>query len=78
MPKKDFSLRKPATAPAANAAREDLQQFIDGSEATLTRKTIALPEEQFIQVKIEAARRRIPAYRLWGEIVEAYFENRAK
>ena len=78
MPKKDFTLGKGATARVADDAREDLQHFIDGSEATLTRKTIALPEEQFIRVKIEAARRRIPAYRLWGEIVDTYFENRAK
>jgi predicted DNA binding CopG/RHH family protein len=44
----------------------------------MTRKTIALPQEAFLRVKIEAAKRGIPASRLWGEIVDAYFKTHAK
>jgi predicted DNA binding CopG/RHH family protein len=44
----------------------------------MTRKTIALPQAAFLRVKIEAAKRGIPASRLWGEIVDAYFKARAE
>jgi len=36
------------------------------------------PQEAFLRVKIEAAKRGIPASRLWGEIVDAYFKARAE
>ena len=41
-------------------------------------KTIALPPAAFVRVKIEAAKRGIPASQLWGEIVDAYFKTRAE
>jgi hypothetical protein len=79
MPKKDFSFqkRKPdADTPEADKDTDKgIQRFIAGHQGTITRKTIALPEEHFIRVKVEAAKRGIPAYQLWGEIVDAYFRN---
>jgi hypothetical protein len=78
MPKKHFSFQKEHTAPVAHDAGADIAQFIAGQTTQITRKTIALPEESFIRVKIEAAKRRIPAYQLWGEIVEAYFRAHAE
>jgi predicted DNA binding CopG/RHH family protein len=79
MLKKDFSFqkRKPdVDAPEADKdTDQDIQRFIAGRHGTITRKTIALPEEDFIRVKVEAAKRGIPAYQLWGEIIDAYFKN---
>ena len=78
MPKKSFTFQKRAPTPAPPPASPDITQFIPGQPAHMTRKTIALPQEAFLRVKIEAAKRGIPASRLWGEIVDAYFETHAK
>mgnify|MGYP001613483587 CR=1 FL=1 len=78
MPKKSFSFQKRSPDPAPPAAGPDIAQFITGQPTSLTRKTIALPHEAFLRVKIEAAKRGIPAARLWGEIVDAYFKTRAE
>jgi hypothetical protein len=78
MPKKSFSFQKRTPDPAPPAAGPDIAQFIAGQPTALTRKTIALPQAAFVRVKIEAAKRGIPASRLWGEIVEAYFQTRAE
>ncbi len=78
MPKKSFSFQKPAPDVAPRATRTDLTQFIAGATPLMTRKTIALPQDAFLRVKIEAAKRGIPAARLWGEIVDAYFQARVE
>ncbi len=78
MPKKSFSFQKRTPDPAPPAASPDIAQFIAGQPALMTRKTIALPPDAFLRVKIEAAKRGIPAARLWGEIVDAYFQTRAE
>jgi hypothetical protein len=78
MPKKSFSFQTRPPDAAPPAVSPDIAQFIAGQPATVTRKTIALPREAFLRVKIEAAKRGIPASRLWGEIVEAYFQTRAE
>jgi len=78
MPKKTFSFQKRTPDPAPPAAGPDITQFIAGQPPALTRKTIALPPAAFVRVKIEAAKRGIPASQLWGEIVEAYFKTRAE
>ena len=78
MPKKSFSFQKRTPDPAPQPAGPDMAQFIAGLPASMTRKTIALPYEAFTRVKIEAAKRGIPASRLWGEIVDAYFKTRAE
>jgi len=78
MPKKSFSFQKRTPDSTPPAAGPDMTQFITGQPALMTRKTIALPQEAFLRVKIEAAKRGIPASRLWGEIVEAYFKTRAE
>ena len=74
MPKKNFTFQKSSPNPAPPTTRPDISQFIAGHAAHMTRKTIALPQEAFLRVKIEAAKRGIPASRLWGEIVDAYFK----
>ena len=78
MPKKSFSFqtRTPDLTPPATSP--DMTPFITGQTATVVRKTIALPHEAFLRVKIAAAKRGIPASRLWGEIVEAYFQTHAE
>lgn len=76
MPKKRFSFQKETTTAEVQEPNHDIQRFINGQQENLTRKTIALPPESFVKVKIEAVKRGIPAYRLWGEIVEAYFKDR--
>jgi len=78
MPKKSFSFQKRTPDPTPAAAGPDIMQFITGEAPMMTRKTIALPHEAFLRVKIEAANRGIPASRLWSEIVEAYFQTRAE
>lgn len=78
MPKKSFSFQKPAPDAAPRVASNDLTQFIAGATPLMTRKTIALPHDAFLRVKIEAAKRGIPAARLWGEIVDAYFQAHAE
>jgi predicted DNA binding CopG/RHH family protein len=78
MPKKSFSFQTRTVDPAPPATSPDLTQFIAGQSATVVRKTIALPHEAFLRVKIAAAKRGIPASRLWGEIVETYFQHRAE
>ena len=78
MPKKSFFFQKRTPEPAPSAAGPDLAQFIAGQPASMTRKTIALPPAAFVRVKIEAAKRGIPASQLWGEIVDAYFKTRAE
>jgi predicted DNA binding CopG/RHH family protein len=78
MPKKSFSFQKPTPGAPQRLASTDLTEFIAGATPLLTRKTIALPHDAFLRVKIEAAKRGIPAARLWGEIVEAYFQTRAE
>ncbi len=76
MAKRKFDFQKRTTETTPQDIGEGIQHFIDGSQEGITRKTIALPEAQFIRVKVEAAKRRVPAYQLWGEIVEAYFQDR--
>ena len=66
MPKKSFSFQKRTPVPAPPATSPDITQFITGAAPLITRKTIALPHEAFLRVKIEAAKRGIPASRLWG------------
>jgi predicted DNA binding CopG/RHH family protein len=78
MPKKSFTFQKRTPDPAPQAASPVIAQFIAGQPARMTRKTIALPQEAFLRVKIEAAKRGIPASRLWGEIVDAYFKTRVE
>ena len=78
MPKKSFTFQKRAPDPVPPAVSSDIAQFIAGEPAGMTRKTIALPQEAFLRVKIEAAKRGIPASRLWGEIVDAYFKTHAE
>jgi len=78
MPKKSFTFQKRAPDPVSPAPSTDIAQFIAGQPVGITRKTIALPHEAFLRVKIEAAKRGIPASRLWGEIVDAYFKTHAK
>ena len=78
MPKKSFTFQKRSPDPAPPATNSDISQFIAGQSAQMTRKTIALPQEAFLRVKIEAAKRGIPASRLWGEIVDAYFKTRGE
>ena len=78
MPKKSFTFQKRAPDLAPPPASPDITQFIAGQPAHMTRKTIALPQEAFLRVKIEAAKRGIPASRLWGEIVDAYFKARGE
>lgn len=78
MPKKSFSFQKPATDAPTRLARHDLTEFITGATPLMTRKTIALPHDAFLRVKIAAAKRGIPAARLWGEIVDAYFQTHAE
>ena len=75
MPKKSFTFQKRAPDPVPPAASPDIAQFIAGQPTGMTRKTIALPQEAFLRVKIEAAKRGIPASCLWGEIVDAYFKT---
>ena len=75
MPKKSFSFHREKVAPENTDPSKDIQRFIAGREGSITRKTIALPEEHFVRVKIEAAKRGVPAYQLWGEIVDAYFKE---
>ncbi|MEE9146923.1 MAG: hypothetical protein V3U27_05935 [Candidatus Tectomicrobia bacterium] len=77
MPKKHFSFQKETTTTEVQEPSQDIQRFVAGQQENLARKTIALPQESFVKVKIEAAKRGIPAYRLWGEIVDAYFKDRA-
>ena len=75
MAKKSFSFqREETTVISSPQPINDIENFIAGNPPTITRKTIAIPEEQFKKVKIEAAKRGIPAYQLWGEIVDSYFE----
>jgi hypothetical protein len=74
MPKKSFTFQKRSPDPAPPTTSPDIQQFIAGRSVQMTRKTIALPQEAFLRVKIAAAKRGIPASRLWGEIVDAYFK----
>jgi predicted DNA binding CopG/RHH family protein len=78
MPKKSFTFQKRSPDPVPTTTSPDISQFIAGQSAQMTRKTIALPQEAFLRVKIEAAKRGIPASRLWGEIVDAYFKARAE
>jgi predicted DNA binding CopG/RHH family protein len=78
MPKKSFTFQKRSPDPVPPTTSPDITQFIAGQSAQMTRKTIALPQEAFLRVKIEAAKRGIPASRLWGEIVDAYFKARAE
>jgi predicted DNA binding CopG/RHH family protein len=78
MPKKSFTFQKRSPDPMPPTTNPDISQFIAGHSAQMTRKTIALPQEAFLRVKIEAAKRGIPASRLWGEIVDAYFKARAE
>jgi len=78
MPKKSFSFQTRTPDPTPPVASPDLTQFIAGQSAAMVRKTIALPHEAFLRVKIAAAKRGIPASRLWGEIVETYFQARAE
>jgi predicted DNA binding CopG/RHH family protein len=78
MPKKSFTFQKRSPDPVPPTTSPDISQFIAGQAAQMTRKTIALPQEAFLRVKIEAAKRGIPASRLWGEIVDAYFKARAE
>ena len=79
MTKKNFSFQREETAVITTPQPiNDIEHFIAGHPPTITRKTIALPEEQFKKVKIEAAKRGIPAYQLWGEIVDSYFETHSK
>jgi hypothetical protein len=78
MPKKSFTFQKRSPDPVPPTTSPDISQFITGQSAQMTRKTIALPQEAFLRVKIEAAKRGIPASRLWGEIVDAYFKARAE
>jgi len=78
MPKKSFTFQKRSPDPVPPTTSLDISQFIAGQSAQMTRKTIALPQEAFLRVKIEAAKRGIPASRLWGEIVDAYFKARAE
>ena len=75
MPKKSFSFQREKVAPEIPDPSKDIQRFIAGREGSITRKTIALPEAHFVRVKIEAAKRGVPAYQLWGEIVDAYFKE---
>jgi predicted DNA binding CopG/RHH family protein len=76
MPKKSFTFQKRSPDPAPPTTSPDISQFIAGHSMHMTRKTIALPQAAFLRVKIEAAKRGIPASRLWGEIVDAYFKTR--
>ena len=78
MPKKSFTFQKRSPDPVPPTTSPDISQFIAGQSAQMTRKTIALPQEAFLRVKIEAAKRGIPASRLWGEIVDTYFKARAE
>ena len=78
MPKKSFTFQKRSPDPVPPTTSPDISQFIAGQSAQMTRKTIALPQEAFLRVKIEAAKRGLPASRLWGEIVDAYFKARAE
>jgi predicted DNA binding CopG/RHH family protein len=78
MPKKSFSFQTRTADPAPPAASSDMTPFITGQTATVVRKTIALSHDAFLRVKIAAAKRGIPASRLWGEIVETYFQTRAE
>lgn len=78
MPKKSFSFQTRPPDPTPSATSPDITQFIAGVPPIVVRKTIALPHDAFLRVKIEAAKRGIPASRLWGEIVEAYFQPRAE
>jgi hypothetical protein len=75
MPKKRFSFQPRQPDAALPAADPDIQRFISGAPAPITRKTIALPEASFTRVKVEAAKRGVPAYQLWGEIVDTYFRT---
>lgn len=75
MAKKSFSFqREESTLTTTPQPINDIEHFIAGTPTAITRKTIAIPEEQFKKVKIEAAKRGVPAYQLWGEIVDSYFE----
>lgn len=42
-------------------------------EPQTTRKTIEVPEEYFVMVKVRAAKRRIREKDLWAEILRDYF-----
>ena len=57
MPKKSFTFQKRSPDPAPPTTSPDISQFIAGHAAQMTRKTIALPQEAFLRVKIEAAKR---------------------
>ena len=72
MPRKKFSFD---TEQPHTTAPEQIDAFISGKSEDIARKTIAIPEKYFKMVKIEAAKRDIPAYVLWGEIVESYFTD---
>jgi predicted DNA binding CopG/RHH family protein len=75
MPKKSFSFQKGKPETEGHDVSQDIHRFIAGAREQITRKTIALPEESFVRVKVEAAKRGVPAYQLWGEIVNAYFRE---
>ncbi len=75
MPKKSFSFQKGKSETEVHDVSQDIHRFIAGQREQITRKTIALPEESFVRVKVEAAKRGVPAYQLWGEIVDAYFRD---
>jgi len=73
MAKKDFSFSRKEPEKEV----KDIEEFIDGKkDIFLSRKTIVIPEKYFMMVKIEAAKRGLKAYQLWGEIVEFYFKNK--
>lgn len=74
MAKKDFSFNKKEVIDKNKV--KDIDEFIEGEKDTLVRKTIVIPEKYFTMVKIEAAKRGLKAYQVWGEIVETYFKNR--
>ncbi len=77
MSKKDFSFKRKESE-KEKKQEKNIAEFIEGEKEDLVRKTIVIPEHYFTMVKIEAAKRKIKAYQLWGEIVEFYFKNQDK
>jgi hypothetical protein len=73
MAKKDFSFDR--KEPVKKQVK-DIDEFIEGEKDALVRKTIVIPEKYFTMVKVEAAKRHLKAYQVWGEIVESYFKNK--
>jgi hypothetical protein len=67
----EVSPAKPVSRPAAPDV--PARQGDPSDEGRTTRKTIEVPEEYFVMVKVRAAKRRLREKDVWAEILREYF-----